>query len=86
MAIDAKTGDILYSKRMKNKYNASPVYAGGRVYFISVKGESMVLKAGRTLEILAENQLPGEVYATPAISGNSLIIRNETTLYRIGIR
>lgn len=86
IAIDAKTGEALYSKRLKNKYNSSPVYAGGRVYFTSVKGETLVLKAGRTLEILAENKLPGELYATPAIANNSLIIRNESTLYRIGER
>ena len=83
-AIDAKTGTTLYTKRQKNKYNASPVYAGGHVYFTSVKGETFVLKAGRTLEILAENKLPGEIYATPAIAQNSIIIRNESTLYRIG--
>jgi outer membrane protein assembly factor BamB len=83
IAIDARNGSTLYTKKMKNKYNASPVYAGGRVYFTSVKGETLVLKAGRTLEILAENILSGEVYATPAIVQNSLIIRNESTLYRI---
>jgi len=86
IAIDAKTGVSLYTKRLKDKYNSSPVYAGGRVYFTSVKGETLVLKAGRTLEILAENQLPGEIYATPAIVNNSLIIRNESTLYRIGVK
>ena len=85
-AIDAKTGAALYTKRLKDKYNSSPVYAGGRVYFTSVKGETLVLKAGRTLEILAENQLPGEIYATPAIANNSLIIRNESTIYRIGVK
>lgn len=84
IAIDAKTGSSLYTKRLKNKYNSSPVYAGGRIYFTSVKGETLVLKAGRTLEILAENKLPGELYATPAIAQNSIIIRNESTLYRIG--
>ncbi len=86
IAIDAKTGTSLYTKRLKNKYNSSPIYAGGRVYFTSVKGETLVLKAGRTLEILAENQLSGELYATPAIANNSLIIRNESTLYRIGAK
>ena len=86
IAIDAKTGTSLYTKRLKDKYNSSPVYAGGRVYFTSVKGETLVLKAGRTLEILAENQLPGEIYATPAIANNSLIIRNQSTLYRIAMK
>jgi hypothetical protein len=86
ITIDAKTGTSLYTKRLKNKYNSSPVYAGGHVYFTSVKGETLVLKAGRTLEIISENQLPGELYATPAIANNSLIMRNESTLYRIGVK
>jgi outer membrane protein assembly factor BamB len=69
---------------LKNKYNASPVYTGGRVFFTSIKGETLVLKAGRTLDILAENKLPGELFATPAIAQHSIIFRNESTLYRIG--
>lgn len=86
IVIDSKTGTSLYTKHLKNKYHSSPVYAGGRVYFTSVKGETLVLKAGRIPEILAENQLPGEVYATPAIVNNSLVIRNESALYRIGMK
>jgi outer membrane protein assembly factor BamB len=82
--INAKTGETLYTQKLKNKYNASPVYAGGRVYFTSVKGETLVIKAGRTLDILAVNKLPGDIFATPAIAGNSILIRNESTLYRIG--
>ena len=84
IAIDAKTGETLYTKRLKNKYNASPVYAGGRVYITSVKGETLVLRGGRTLEIVAENKLPGDLFATPAIAQNSILIRNESALYRVG--
>ena len=86
IVIDAKNGISLYSKRLKNKYNASPVYAGGNVYFTSVKGETLVLKAGRLPEVLAESQLPGEIYATPAIAGNSILIRTDTSIYRIGLK
>ena len=84
LVIDAGSGATLYTKRLKEKYNASPVFAGGKIYFTSVKGETLVLKAGKTLEILAENKLPGELFATLAIVQNSILIRNETTLYRIG--
>ncbi len=84
LVIDAKNGNEIYTKKLKNKYNSSPVYAGGRVYFSSVKGETLVLKAGRTPEILAENSLHGELFATPAIVRNSILIRNESFLYRIG--
>ncbi len=86
IVIDAKNGTSLYSKRLKNKYNASPVYAGEKVYFTSVKGETLVLKAGRLPEILAESQLPGEIYATPAIAGNSILIRTDASIYRIGLK
>jgi outer membrane protein assembly factor BamB len=84
IVMDAATGAALYTKRMKSRYNASPVYAGGRIYFCAVNGETLVLKAGRTLGIAAENKLPGEIYATPAIVQNSILIRNESSLYRIG--
>ena len=82
--IDAKTGIEVYSKRLKQKYNSSPIYANGDVYFTSVKGETLVLKAGRELKVLAENKLPGEVYATPAIVQNSILIRTDSQLFRIG--
>lgn len=84
IAIDSKTGETLYTSKLKNKYNASPVFAGGKVYFTSVKGETLVIKAGRTLEIVAENKLPGDLFATPAIAQNTFLIRNESSLYRIG--
>jgi outer membrane protein assembly factor BamB len=84
LVIDAKNGGEIFRKSLKNKYNSSPVYAGGNIYFTSVKGETLVLKAGRVPEIIAENFLRGEMYATFAIVRNSILIRNETALYRIG--
>ena len=84
IAIDAKTGETIYTKKLKNKYNSSPVYAGGKIYLTSIKGETLVLKTGREAGIIAENKLPGDLFATPAIAKNSLLIRNEFSLYRIG--
>jgi outer membrane protein assembly factor BamB len=82
--IDARTGNTIYTTKLKSKYNSSPVYAADKVYFTSVKGETIVLKAGRNPEIVAENNLHGEVFATPAIVRNSILFRNEKALYRIG--
>ncbi|HPR84603.1 MAG TPA: PQQ-like beta-propeller repeat protein [Prolixibacteraceae bacterium] len=83
LCLDAKTGDVVYTKKMKNKHYASPVYASGLVYFISGKGEATILKEGRNLEIVAENKLPGEVFATPAILRNQILIRTDKSLYCI---
>jgi outer membrane protein assembly factor BamB len=84
--LDAKTGKEIYSRKLKQKYNSSPVYANGNIYFTSVKGETLVLKAGNQYQVVAENKLPGEVFATMAIVGNSIIFRNENSLYRIKSR
>ena len=84
LVIEAKSGNILYSKKLKNKYNSSPVYSGGHVYLTSVKGETLVIKAGRNPEFVSENKLPGDLFATPAIAHNSILIRNEFSVYRIG--
>ncbi len=86
LCLDAKDGGIVYSSQMKAKYNSSPVYAAGNIYFTSVKGETMVIKSGRELKIIAENILPGQVYATPAMVDRSILIRTEGFLYRIGKR
>ncbi|MBN2807417.1 MAG: PQQ-binding-like beta-propeller repeat protein [Prolixibacteraceae bacterium] len=82
--IDAKTGAEIYSLKRRQKYNSSPVYANGYIYFTSVKGETLVLKAGKDLQIVAENKLPGQVYATPAIAQHSIFIRTDSHLYCIG--
>jgi outer membrane protein assembly factor BamB len=82
--IDAVTGKQVYNMRMTAKYNSSPVYAGGNIYFTSVNGETTVLKEGRKLDIVSRNKLAGEVYATPAITGNTILIRTSSNLYSIG--
>lgn len=83
--LDAKTGQVVYSQKLKQKFNSSPIYAGGNIYFTSVKGETMVLKAGNQFQVVSENKLPGEVYATPAFLRNSILIRTDSRLYRIGL-
>jgi outer membrane protein assembly factor BamB len=85
--LDAKTGKEIYSLKMKQKYNASTIYAAGNVYFTSVKGETTVIKAGDKLQVVAENKLTvGEVYATPAFVRNSMLFRSDKNLYRIGTK
>jgi len=84
MCIDAKTGEIIWEKRVKGKFNASPVYAGGRIYFSSVQGNVMVIREGRNLEILAENSLEGEIWTTPVFIDGNILIRTSKFLYKIG--
>lgn len=83
LCLDAKTGKIVYTQKMKSKHYASPVFANGLIYFISGKGEATVIKEGTKFEIVAENKLPGEVFATPAILRNQILLRTDKSLYCI---
>ncbi len=82
--LDSKTGDVVYSDKVKGKYNSSPVYAAGNLYFCSTQGEIMVLREGPRYDIVARNKLDGEIWTTPAILRNSILIRTSKYLYRIG--
>jgi hypothetical protein len=82
--LDAQTGKEVYSKKLTQKYNSSPIIAGGYIFFTSVRGETLVIKTGNQLEVIAENKLPGEVYATPAFLHNSILMRTDKYLFRIG--
>jgi outer membrane protein assembly factor BamB len=82
--IDSKTGKTVYTSRLTGKFNSSPIYAGGNVYFTSTTGETIVIKAGRKLEIISRNKLKGDVFATPAITNNSIIMRVGSYLYCLG--
>jgi outer membrane protein assembly factor BamB len=81
--IDAKTGEELWRARVGGNHSASPVYAGGRIYFLSEEGESVVIAPGRKLNHLATNQIDGPTLASMAISHSSIFIRSQTHLYRI---
>jgi outer membrane protein assembly factor BamB len=82
--LDSRTGKTVYSNRLTGIYSSSPVYAGGNLYFTSLAGETIVVKAGEKLEVLGRNKLKGEVFATPAITNKSLILRVGSYLYCIG--
>jgi outer membrane protein assembly factor BamB len=82
-AVEARTGQVVWTGRIGGTHSASPVYADGRVYFFSEDGETVVLEAGRTFKVLAKNQLGDGFMASPAITGKAFILRSRTYLYRV---
>jgi outer membrane protein assembly factor BamB len=82
-AYDPKTGTRIYQQRVSPAaagFSASPVAADGRLYLSSEEGDIFVVRAGRTFELLATNPMGEIVMATPAISGDLLIVRTATQL------
>ena len=84
MCINASTGEEIWSTHLRTNYNASPIYVNGNIWFFSVKGEILVIKAGQKYEVVAQNQIDSEIWATPAFLRNSIIIRTDKYLCRIG--
>jgi hypothetical protein len=81
---DFRSGEVHWRKRVVGKHYASPLLADGRIYFFGNDGKSTVIKAGKQFEKLAENQIEGQVTATPAILDRTIFLRTDTHLYRIG--
>ena len=81
--IDASNGETVWTERVGGKFAASPIYGDGRIYFFDQAGKTLVIKPGRTLEILATNSLSGSFMASPAVAGKALFLRTKTHLYRI---
>ncbi|MHB8902030.1 MAG: outer membrane protein assembly factor BamB family protein, partial [Thermoguttaceae bacterium] len=79
----AKTGDEMWRKRLGGNFSASPIHAEGRVYFCDETGKTTVLAAAPEYEVLAVNSLDDGFMASPAVAGNSLILRTKSALYRI---
>ncbi len=63
---------------------ASPVGAADRVYVTGRNGTTVVLKHGKTLEVLATNAMDDPIDASLAIAGDSIFIRSRSMLYFIG--
>lgn len=82
--IDASSGEEVWTARLTSNHDASPVYANGNIWFFSVKGEVLAIKAGRKYEVVAQNQMDSGIWATPAFLRNSVILRTEKWLGRIG--
>jgi outer membrane protein assembly factor BamB len=83
-SLDPATGKVLKQARLTGAldgYYSSPVGADGKVYMISQAGKVSVLKAAGEWEILAQNDLEDEAYATPAIAGGKIYLRTRGMLY-----
>jgi outer membrane protein assembly factor BamB len=84
MCLDASSGKEIWTQRVRSDHNASPVYADGNVWFFSIRGEVLAVKAGRNYNVITQNQMDSGIWATPAFVRNSVVVRTEKYLYRFG--
>jgi outer membrane protein assembly factor BamB len=84
--LDARSGKALVSgfrlAEMGTMY-ASPIAAGGRLYFADREGTVVVLSSAVPPRVLAVNKLNEPIDASPVAVGKTLFLRGEKSLYAI---
>ena len=85
--IEATTGAIKYEGGrvpVPASFSASIVAYDGKLFLTSEDGDTFVVKAGPTHEVLRTNSVGEPVLASPAIANGRIFIRGDKHLYCIG--
>jgi outer membrane protein assembly factor BamB len=89
-SFDAATGRTLYQGRLgvaqREGFSASPIAVGGKVFMTNDDGETFVLKAGPTFQLLHVNTIGERTLASPALVDGVWYIRTDRNLFAIGKR
>jgi outer membrane protein assembly factor BamB len=84
---DAQTGKEIYKARAGgsgNTFSASPWAADGKIYLLSEDGHTFVIEAGDKYVEVSKNSMDEMSFASPALAANTIFLRTQTKLYRIG--
>ena len=85
--LDAKTGEVKYEGGrvpVPATFTSSPVAFDDKILVTSEDGDTFVIKAGPTFEVIRTNSLGEPVYASIAAGAGKLFIRGAKHLYCIG--
>jgi outer membrane protein assembly factor BamB len=85
--LDARTGEVKYEGGripVPATFTASLVAVDGRLLMTSEDGDTFVIKAGPTHEVVATNSIGEPVYASLAVSRGRIYLRGERHLFAIG--
>ena len=87
-SFDAATGKLMWQGRLgvatREGFSASPVGVDGKVFFTNDEGETFVLKAGPTFQLLHVNRLNAQTLASPALVDGRWYFRTDRELVAIG--
>lgn len=83
---EADGGKIVWEHALKAPFYSSPVLAGDRIYLFDREAKGYVIKTGRQFDLLATNELPDGVFATPVILGGRIYLRTLRDFYCLGMK
>lgn len=78
------TGEALWEVRLKGRFWATPVFAGGHIYCVNQDGQCFVIKPGDEKgELVSTMDFGDSILGSPAVSGNAMYLRSDKFLYKI---
>lgn len=83
---ETASGERLWRERLGRHFSSSLVAIKGLLYILADDGKMTVLRPGAKAEIIAENQLGEDFYASPAVVDGELYLRGTGHLYCIGAK
>ena len=87
-SFEATSGRVLWQGRLgvaqREGFSASPVAVDGKVFFTNDDGETFVLRAGPTFQLMHVNNLGERTLASPALVDGKWYIRTDQHLVAIG--
>jgi outer membrane protein assembly factor BamB len=84
--LDAKTGEVKYDGGrvpVPASFMASPVAVRDRLLLTSIDGDTYVIRAGPTHEVIGTNAIGEPVYASLAVSQGRILVRGASHLFCI---
>lgn len=77
-------GEIAWRLRLRGSFWSTPVLAGGHLYCVNQDGLTNVVRLDDDEgEVVAENKLGEEVYASPAVAEDAIYLRSDGHLWKI---
>ncbi|MBI1175891.1 PQQ-binding-like beta-propeller repeat protein [bacterium] len=82
--IDLRSGEAYWQERLfAENSKVSPVAGDGRIYFMSGRGNCVVVKADKEFKVIARNELNEDTLAAMAVANGRFFLRTTKALYAI---
>ncbi len=82
-ALDAKTGQVLWTHDLFAAVWGSPILIDGKLYIGDEDGDVVIMQEGKTKKVIAEINMGSSVYSTPVPANGALFITNRNQLYAL---
>ena len=80
---NSQTGDVEWQLRLKGRFWARPVVAGGHLYAVNQDGLAFVVRVGTKGEIASQVDFGEPIFGTPAVADGAMFFRSDAHLWKV---